>query len=530
MIDGTFLKLLLKKDWIKLSGFLIGIAGMTVGVAVYFPTLYNTQAARNAIVLVLKSPAMSALFGPFKLEPPYTTAGIFGYEMLIWVILLAVIANLTIAIPNSRGDEERGIVELLMARAMSRQAWLNTVGAELLAFNGVLVLINGGGLMLVNMAGSTIAADWLFALLVGVTGLMFGALSLLLAQIFSTGRNTIIFAYVVVAISYLIMAIASTANATAWVWSAIIAWGTESGVYATNQWWPLVLLTLGTLLFYGTAYMLLRQRDLDAGLLPDRPGRAKADWHLQGPATLLLQTQGLTGIVWLVMIFVFGYAYGSAFQMMGNLAHSNQVVSALISTNGGRTIVMNFMVLLSVLFGILGAVPGIMILNHLVTDEKKGYLESLHAKPVGRTRLFLIYALFGWLLSVLVLGAGVLGMAVGSRISMTTPLEAAVFWRTFTAMIAPISVMMFAQAMIVGAIPKFKNLIWLFAYLAFFYGYFGNMLKLPHWLGKLTPYGWLPKVPVAHMDWTTGTIMLFIADILLLAGAWTYCQRDLETD
>ena len=232
--------------------------------------------------------------------------------------------------------------------------------------------------------------------------------------------------------------------------------------------------------------------------------------------------------MWLVLIFVFGYAYGSVFNMMGNLAKSNQVVNNLIASNGGRTVILNFLVLLTMLFGVIGAVPGIMTLNHLVSDEKRGYLESVHAKPISRGRLFGVYVGFGWVLSVLVLAAGIFGIYIGSRLNMAQPLAWRFFWQTFMAMTIPVTVMVFAQALLVGAAPQLKNLIWLFAYLAFFYGYFGSMLKLPRWLGHLTPYGWLPKVPVANMNWTTGIVLLGLAVVFLIIGAWSYRQRDLE--
>jgi len=527
MIDGTLFKLILKKDWIKLTSFLVGLAALTVGVAAYFPTLYKTQVSRDAMVNVLQSPAMAALFGPANLKQPYNTAEIFGYEMLIWVILVAVIANLTIAIPNSRGDEERGIVEVLLARAMSRRQWLNTIVAELVAYNMALTLINGVGLRLVHLPGATAAGDWLFATVVGVTGLVFGLLSLLLGQIFSTSRNTTIVAYVLMLVSYLIMAMASAANHLNWTWAALIAWGTETRVYITNTWWPVGLLLIAGIIFYAVSDGLLRQRDLAAGLIPDRPGRAQASEMLRGPATLLIRTQGLTAMVWIGLIFVFGYAYGSVFNMMGDLAKNNQVVSHLIAGNGGQTVILNFLVLLLVLFGVIGAVPGIMIINHLVSDEKHGYLESLHAKPVARTQLFGVYVGLGWLLSLLVLAAGILGIYVGARMNMPHPLAFKLFWQAFVAMIVPVTVMVAGQSLLVGSLPQLKNFIWVFAYLAFFYGYFGNMLKLPHWLGHFTPYGWLPKVPVANMDWVTGSTLLGLAVIFLLVGAVAYRHRDL---
>ncbi|KRM71965.1 ABC transporter permease [Lacticaseibacillus brantae] len=528
MIDWTLFKLLLKKDWVKFVSFLVGIVTMTVGVGAYFPTLYHTQAARDAMAVVLQSPAMTALFGPSKLARPYTTAGLFGYEMLIWVILVAVVANLSISVANSRGDEERGIVELLLARAMSRFQWLNTLTAELLLFNGILTALNGFGLMLIGMPGHTIGGDWLFAGLVGLTGLMFGLISLVMAQVFGTARNTTIGAYLFVTLSYLVMVLATSLQAPNWTWAAIVAWGTEFGVYSTNQRGPVALLVLGVLGFYALAASLLARRDLDAGLLPDRPGAKRANWTLKGPLTLLVRTQGLTGVVWLVMIFVFGYAYGSAFNLMDNLAQTNQVVSNVIAGNGGHTVVMNFLVILTMLFGILSAVPGIMVMNHLFSDEKKGYLESLHAKPVGRLRLFSGYAAFGWVLSVAVLAAGLLGMYVGGLVNMTHPLALSVFGRAFLGMVAPMTVMVLGQGLIIGALPKLRNLIWLLAYLAFFDGYFGHLLKLPTWLGKLTPYGWMPKVPVAAVDWTTSLWLLSLAVILILFGMSWYRRRDLE--
>ncbi|MFT8548684.1 MAG: hypothetical protein ABF498_09860 [Liquorilactobacillus satsumensis] len=57
--------------------------------------------------------------------------------------------------------------------------------------------------------------------------------------------------------------------------------------------------------------------------------------------------------------------------------------------------------------------------------------------------------------------------------------------------------------------------------------YFGNLLNLPQWAKRVTPYGWVNRVPLEAIHW--GNVLLFLC---LALGLWLlsyllYASRDL---
>ncbi|MDS8792120.1 ABC transporter permease, partial [Streptococcus pneumoniae] len=48
----------------------------------------------------------------------------------------------------------------------------------------------------------------------------------------------------------------------------------------------------------------------------------------------------------------------------------------------------------------------------------------------------------------------------------------------------------------IGFLPSFASVIWLYLGLSFFVVYLGELLQLPDWVEKLTPYGHIPGIPL----------------------------------
>jgi len=54
------------------------------------------------------------------------------------------------------------------------------------------------------------------------------------------------------------------------------------------------------------------------------------------------------------------------------------------------------------------------------------------------------------------------------------------------------------------------------------------MLQFPEWMGKLTPFGHIPKLPVEDMDFMKVSMLTIIAILLLAAGFLGYNKRDIR--
>ena len=58
-------------------------------------------------------------------------------------------------------------------------------------------------------------------------------------------------------------------------------------------------------------------------------------------------------------------------------------------------------------------------------------------------------------------------------------------------------------------------------------GLMGELLRLPAWVVRLSPYYRAPRLPGGDIDWVTQAVMLGLAAVALAAGWWFYARRDI---
>lgn len=93
----------------------------------------------------------------------------------------------------------------------------------------------------------------------------------------------------------------------------------------------------------------------------------------------------------------------------------------------------------------------------------------------------------------------------------------------------PAMLFMAALAVVlIGFLPGLTGLVWLYLGYSFFVVYMGEMLKLPNWLEKLSPFGHIPQLPLEGADIARLSIMAGLAIALIVAGFIGYRQRDIQ--
>ena len=83
---------------------------------------------------------------------------------------------------------------------------------------------------------------------------------------------------------------------------------------------------------------------------------------------------------------------------------------------------------------------------------------------------------------------------------MTHPMKVAIFLRGIYSYLSPVLIMLGISIMLIGWLPKLVLLNYGYLILSFLIQYFGKLLKLPNRLDKITPFGFLDKVPVKNFD------------------------------
>ena len=183
------------------------------------------------------------------------------------------------------------------------------------------------------LTGLPAAGSALLALGIGCCGLAFTGIAAVAAQLASAARTARGIALGVLGVAFVLRGVGDSAGASgpSWLsWASPLAWIQLARPFAAPDPWvlalPLAVGAAGT----GLAFALAAHRDLGAGLLPDRPGRATASAVLRGPFGLAwrLQRGALAG-------WAAGYAFifaicGAAAKGIGQLFGHQQRAGARV--------------------------------------------------------------------------------------------------------------------------------------------------------------------------------------------------------
>lgn len=526
----AILRLDLRHDWLKMVLWIGGLAGLMGVAAAKFGGIYSTQKAMAAIAQTLKTPAMVAMFGPFTAHPPYTIAVIYGAEMMVFMGLFAAMMNVYFAVHATRAEEDTGTAELVLAHAVGRQSQLAAAILELLLINVIAGCLEAFGLQAANMTGSNAAGDWLFGIGLAAFGLMFGTFSLLFAQVMGAARGATTLSYGWLG-GVFVLRMATDVQNPDWTWWTIFGWIEKMGLYTSNRWLPVGLMMGTSVIMLAIAVAVAAWRDIGAGLVAPRPGRGTASRLLHGPLSLLMRLGRTSTLIWWLGLFILGASYGSIFGTVGDLVKTNPMLAKLLGNHGvtaaNHAIILGLANTLTVIFAVVATIPAVTTLLRLNGDERKGYLELLHAAPVSRLRLFGAHVIQALVTGTVAFASGVLGMGVAGNAVMTSTIPLARFFRGFVGYWPALLVVCGLTAFVVALLPRLQAVIWLVPAYGVLSKYLGPMLNFPDWAQRLTPYGWVNAVPKQAVDWPTVGWLTAVGVMLLVAAAAAYQRRDL---
>lgn len=531
---GLLLRLYLRRDWLKIGLWWLGLVGLMAGAAAKFDGLYGSQQAMASIITTLKTPAMVSLLGPFTANKPYTVADVYAAEMMVFMGLFVAMMNIYFGVHSSRADEDSGVSELIRAHAVGQHASLWASLLELILINGLAGVLEALGLQAAGMTGSNAAGNWLFGLGLAAFGLMFGLFTLLVAQISDSSRGATMLSYLVLGVLFIARMGTDVQNPDD-TWWTIYGWIEKLDIYGQNHWLPVIYMLVLTTVVAVITLVLSSRRDLGAGLLPQRKGRRFASRWLRGPLSLIARLERISTIVWLVALFILGATYGSIFGTAGALVKTNpamaQLIGAAATKTANQTLVLQFANKLAIIFVVLATIPGLITLLRLNRDDSKGYFEQLHAKAISRLRLYLSFSAFGLISAIVAFALGIYGMDVAGAAAMGhNAIHLTRFMRAFWGFTPALIVTFGIAACLVGFLPRWQNIAWLIPAYGFFSLYLGNMLDFPKWALRLTPYGWVNTVPVHTINWGTAGWMTALGIVLIGLGYLGYRRRDLLTN
>jgi len=164
----------------------------------------------------------------------------------------------------------------------------------------------------------------------------------------------------------------------------------------------------------------------------------------------------------------------------------------------------------------------------LWSEEKKNLTEHLMARAVSRRSMMGSFLLISLMASLVMQLLAVTGMWSAGAAVMENPVPFDTIFNAAMVYLPALWVMTALAALLIGFLPGGAGLTWLYLGYSFFVVYLGELMQLPAWMARLSPFGNVPRLPVEDMDFTKLAILTIIALILISVGFIGYQKRDMQ--
>ncbi|MCW4354152.1 ABC transporter permease [Hoyosella sp. YIM 151337] len=526
---GQLIRFMLRRDRIRLPVWIASLTAFVVGFAATLPGVYASFEEQQLRAALIGNPGTRAMTGPGYGLDHYTFGAMIGLEFLSWTAVFLAIMSILMVVRHTRAEEESGTAELLRSTVVGRHAVLSAAVLVTVGANLAIGLVIGAGLGALGIESVTWAGSLLFGLALASIGIVFAAVAAVTSQIAESARAASGLAGAVFAVAYLLRAAGdmSQVGGNALSWLSPIGWAQQTRMYVDDRWWPLLLSVAVTVALVGAAFWLSTRRDVAAGLRRPKPGRPRARGVLTTPAGFVWRMQCWPILWWAFGLTAFGLFYGSLAGELEDFVSGLSTIEEWIGAVGGAVIIESFLSMIVMMLAIAVAAFSVLSMRRLRTDETSGMSEQILATGVSRQR---------WALSHLsvTLGAGaVLMVLAGGGLGVTAALSAgepSLFPKLLLAGLVHVPAVWLVAAIamaLIGAAPRFSALAWIIVAYAIIVSSFGELLGLPEWAGRLSPFGWVPLMPAE--PFTAGPVFVLIAAAVALAGvgvgAWD--RRDI---
>ncbi len=493
---GALTKLAFRRDRIMLPAWVYLITVLVTITAYAFKKLYPTAAAREQLVVTGGgNPALRFLYGRLNGS---SIGALTVWRYGVWAAIFGALMTIFIVIRHTRGDEEAGRLELVGSTVVGRQAALTAGLLTAVTANvAISVLLS----IALPAAGLPVSGSVAFALAIGASGLAFTGIAAVAAQLAAGARGARGICFGVLGAAFMLRAIGDSAGpgGPSWLtWTSPLGWVELTQPFDGPRWWVLALPCLVLVAGVGTAYTLSARRDLGAGLLPDRPGRASASGLLRGPLSLAFRLQRGVLVGWAVGVAFIFAASGAAAKGIGSLLGGSAQLRNEFTRLGGQAAITNaYLAALMLLAGLGAAGYATSAVLRLRAEETDGLAEPLLATAVGRIRWGLSHV------AVAVFGAAVLLAVAGLAAGLGYGLRAGSAGPQATRMIGAAMAQLPASLVIAGVAVALVGLLpgacvagaWTVLGVVVFIDLFGVALQLSHWLLDISPFTHAPRLP-----------------------------------
>jgi len=510
---------------------------------------------------MLENPALLAMVGPlYSMDYP-TMGALYTLMMFVFMGITMGIMNIFLIVRHTRADEELGRYEVLRSLPCGRLA---TVHAAMLT--AVVVNVIAGVLFTLTMwlgmaavgdpMGFTAAALWGAGM--GAIGLVFASVAALFSQLSQSSRGALSYSFIALGIFYFIRAGADMNPGDMGFLAFFSPLGmlSRTWAYVNNVWWPLLLILGMAGITTAFAYWICGIRDIDQGMIPARPGRAHGGRLLKSAFGLNFRLTRVAVVAWILVLFVTGLSYSVVLQDMETFIAGNDfyrdmmlgptglleqidadapteeiiVQMNAVLAYANLSIVQLFANMIGFFMAMIATVPVIMFISKAKGEEKGGRAELLFATPVSKNKYIVGFVIIAFVSAILIPTAQALGLFSLAQSALDNPADLPIGFLLQSALVyvPAMWIMGGLTVLLVGRFPKRVGWVWAYFGYSFFAMMFGRMMPATEWMASITPYGWVPQLPMEEINWLTMAILIAIAIALTAIGLRYYRRRDIN--
>jgi len=484
--------------------------------------------ARQALAETMKNPAMIAMMGPVYGAGNYTVGAMYSQTMFLWVAMTVAAMNIFLVVRHTRADEERGRAEVVRSLPTGRLATLNAAMITALIVNIILAVFTGLGIASVGEESMGFGPAMLYGAALGIFGLFFAAAAALFSQLSASSRGAIGYSFIALGALYMLRA-AGDVGSEALALISPLGLIQRPQFFVENNVLPVLIVFIEAVAVAAAAYILNAVRDIDQGFISARPGRAGGSKLLRTSSGLALRLMRNSMIAWVVVLFCLGASYGTILPDIDMFIEESEFYQLVVGANDEYTHMEMFSTTINIIAAVFAIVPIMTIALRPRTEEREGRAEQILAKPVSREKYLAGYVIPAFLLSVLLQLASVFGLYMASVAFLDEPLSLIFLLEANMVYLPALWAMIGLAVFLTGLLPRATSFIWAYFGFSFFAVFMGRMMDLPSFLPKLSPFGFIPQLPVDEVNFTTLLILTVVALSLTLIGTIFYERRDMVT-
>lgn len=528
-LKNTFalVKFIFKTERIVLPLYLLSMTAFLVGLWPVFDEMLASASNMEVLIETMRNPAMISMVGPVFVEDTYTTGSMYANYMTVFSAIMVAIWNILFMVKHTRLNEEQGRSELVRSLPVGRYA--NEAASLIIAFLVNLVM---GFLMIIGFKvlspDASLNSIVNLSLSIVAFGFLFAVMTLLFAQLSNTARIASSLSFLTLLISYLLRA---TGDVSKEVLSLISPLGlvTRTESFVNDYYWPLLILALEIIVILILAIFLLSRRDLDSGLLKERPGRRGISPFIKGVPSFTLKLLAGQLVIWALVLLTFSAMYGSTLGDLEGYINSSEIVKQMLVVNSDFSLTEQFVGLLVLIMSMIATIPVINFVKRILTEERHFLSEEILNQPVSRYTYFASFILVSVLAAIGYQALVATGFWLVGRQVMEDLPDLEVFMVACFNYLPAILVTLGLAIFLIGCQPRLSWLAYLYLGYSFMVIYIGRMFDLPEFMEKLTPFGLLPNYPIEKLDYGMLGILMGVFLLLTYLGLKFYRHRDLNS-